>query len=96
MRTPLSVATRGRITTVARNTLTIAVIGWLIAGGTPPIPPISPTGITGGGGSGGRCYQYENEERKKEKEKEKERIDKLLQEDELFRTILMAWLNNFS
>ena len=36
-KTPLSIATRGRITTIAKKTLTLATIGWLLSGSTIPI-----------------------------------------------------------
>jgi hypothetical protein len=35
MRTPLSVATRGRITDVARGTVALATIGWIVLGALP-------------------------------------------------------------
>lgn len=45
MRTPLSIATKGRITTVAKTALTIATIGWLVVSS-----PVSPNPSSTGAG----------------------------------------------
>lgn len=70
MRTPLSVATRGRITTVAKTTLAIATIGWLIIGSTPPPTPNIPD--PSGGSGYHRKHDYGEEERLNNLRKDKE------------------------
>ena len=59
MISPISIATRGRITQSIKRTLTIATIGWLVIGGIPPTPSKGTTGE----GAGIVRQQVEKEDR---------------------------------
>lgn len=71
---PSRVTSQGRLGAVAKKVLTVAVLGYLNFGGTPPIPP------TGGGGDGYIASKYENREEEKRRKEQKEYNEKLLVE----------------